>query len=144
MDKFFVLYDINKAYNEFEEELISSGYKFFPDNSKKSERIFQKKFSDTHGVKYYITGYHFKIDSFDSYSFNVQFSTQTEKKDFFVDVKFTSDFLPNEYRPVSKIKDVESFYEKLWKNMMFDYYEMNLESYANRKKILVQRKMKNT
>ena len=142
--------EIDKGYyNEFELQLKEAGYRWFKDNWKNSIRGFQKKFTDKKGTKYFITGYHYnhkkqlnrhELEDKDDYMFDVQFSIN--KYDEFkeddlngkqpiygksqtVDLTFSADFLPNKWRPVTTLKEVEEFYEKAWKDMKADYYELN-------------------
>lgn len=149
------------ANNDFERDLVNSGYKFFKDNWKNSIRGFQKKIVDEFGVKYFITGYHYNFgktyenaEDRDSYSFDVQFSIDQYRgvdsngdsiygKSKTIDLRFSADFLPNKYRPITTLKEVEEFYEKSWNDMLADYYEYNSEvSEEMKKKILVKRRMK--
>src|SRR5690606_21186391 len=120
--------------NEFELQLKEAGYKWFKDNWKNSLRAFQKKFTDEKGTKYFITGYHWNfgkqlnrtgIEDRDQYSFDVQFNIDKKGKYQTIDIIYSGDFLPNEYRPVTTLKEVEDFYEKIWKDMNADYYELN-------------------
>ena len=136
--------------NEFELQLKKAGYKWFKDYWKNSIRGFQKRFTDEKGTKYFITGYHWNfhkqfperhdIENEDKYSFDVQFSInqyngfntdENEHKQPIsskyqtVDIRFSANFLPNKWRPVTTLKEVEEFYEKAWKDMNADYYELN-------------------
>jgi hypothetical protein len=125
---------IDKSFhNIFELQLKNAGYKWFPDNWKKSIRGFQKRFDDEKGTKYFITGYHYNlkkqgIDSApgdDRYSFDCQFTINKDGKSQTIDVQFSGDFLRNDYdRAVTTLKDAEDFYEKLWKDMECEYYEL--------------------
>jgi hypothetical protein len=132
--------------NEFEQTLIDNGYKFFRDNWKNAIRGIQKRFDDERGTKYFITGYHYnwakqfperedlaKEDT-DRYTFHVQFrydkyrgnNEETEYgKDQTIDVSFSGDFLPNKYRPITSLKEMEDFFEKMFVDFKFDYYELN-------------------
>lgn len=142
--------NIDLSYNnEFELQLKEAGYKWFKDNWKNSIRGFQKRFTDEKGTKYFITGYHYNhkkqlnrydLEDKDSYSFDVQFQIN-KYKDFYtdengnkqpiygksqtIDLHFSADFLPNKWRPVTTLKEVEEFYEKAWVDMNADYYELN-------------------
>lgn len=118
--------------NEFEKQLEAAGYKWFEDNWKNSLRGFQKRFRDERGTKYFITGYHWNFglvypnaDNRDQYSFDVQFRINKAGKDQTVDLRYSADFLPNQWRPVTALKEVEEFYEKAWKDFGADYYELN-------------------
>lgn len=122
---------IDKSYsNEFEKQLEVAGYKWFKDMLNNSLRGFQKRFTDEKGTKYFITGYHYNfgkiypyVEDRDEYSFDVQF--RFREKDYVVDLRFSGTFLPNKWdRPISTLKDVEEFYEKAWRDMGADYYEL--------------------
>lgn len=131
-------FDIKKVNNDFEQTLVDNGYRFFKDNWKKSLRGIQKRFTDDKGTKYFITGYHYNYaiqfpdheslskDAAERYSFHVQFRYEKDGKDQTVDTTFGADFLPNEYRPVTTLKDVEDFFEKMFVDFGFDYYELNV------------------
>jgi len=122
--------------NEFEQSLIDAGYNFFQDNWKNSIRGFQKKFTDDAGIKYFITGYHYNhskqlnrpdIRDFDSYCFDVQFTLNQytgTKQHQIINIEFSADFLSNEWRPITTLKEVENFYEKTCLDMKADYYEL--------------------
>jgi len=144
--------EVDKSYNnEFELQIQELGYKWFRDNWKNSLRGFQKKFIDEKGIKYFITGYHYNFGKTyphlkdenskkDSYTFDVQFildkySGFTEDEHNFkqpiygksqcVNIEFSADFLPNQWRPLTTLKEVEEFYEKMWNNLGCPYYELN-------------------
>jgi hypothetical protein len=119
--------------NKFEKQLEAAGYKWFEDHWKNSLRGFQKRFRDDKGTKYFITGYHWnfgvsypdRADNRDEYSFDVQFTIDKGGKSQTIDLKFGADFLPNDYRPVSTLEEVEQFYENAWLQMGAEYYELN-------------------
>jgi hypothetical protein len=135
-------YDIKKINNEFEQTLIDNGYKFFKDNWHNALRGIQKRFEDEKGIKYYITGYHHNYsiqysdhqtlssDNLDRYNFKVQFRYDKREvddksgKDQTIDVSFSADFVPNPYRPLTSLKEVEDFFEKMFVDFKFDYYEL--------------------
>jgi len=117
-------------YNEFEQELIDNGYVIYHDSWKKAIRLIQKKIKDEKGVKYFINVYHYnfgkqypgKAEENDSYMFSAQFTN--EEKNHLANVDFSSDFIPNKYdNPISTLEQVEEFYEKIFLNFNFDYYE---------------------
>ena len=118
--------------NEFEKQLEAAGYKWFEDNWKNSLRGFQKRFRDERGTKYFITGYHWnfglvypdRADDRDQYSFDVQFIVDRGGKSQTIDLNYSADFLPNKWRPVTTLKEVEEFYEKAWKDFGAEYYEL--------------------
>jgi len=126
---------IDKSYNnEFEKQLEEAGYVWFEDYWKNSLRGFQKRFTDENGTKYFITGYHWnfgktypdRTEDRDDYSFDVQFRIERNGKDQTIDIRFGGTFLPNKWgKPVSTLKDAEDFYEKAWRDMRADYYELN-------------------
>jgi hypothetical protein len=119
--------------NDFEKELVENGYKWFTDNWKKSIRGFQKKVTDEKGVKYFLTGYHYNFsrqfpatnDNLDRYNFDVQFRKDDSEKNTSktIDIHYSTDFIPNKYRNTTSLKEAEEFYEKIWQEMSFDYYE---------------------
>ena len=119
--------------NEFEKQLEEAGYKWFEDNWKNSLRGFQKRFRDDLGTKYFITGYHWnfglvypdRAEDRDQYSFDVQFIVDKGGKSQTIDLRYSADFLPNEWRSVTTLKEVEQFYEKAWNDFGADYYELN-------------------
>jgi hypothetical protein len=118
--------------NEFEKQLEEAGYKWFKDHWKNSLRGFQKRFRDDKGTKYFITGYHWNfgekypdMENRDQYSFDVQFIVDNGGKSQTIDLRYGADFLPNDYRPVTTLKEVEEFYEKAFKDFGADYYELN-------------------
>ena len=118
--------------NEFEKQLEAAGYKWFEDHWKNSLRGFQKRFRDERGTKYFITVYHWNFglaypdmaDYRDQYSFDVQFTVDRGGKSQTIDLKYNADFLPNKWRPVTTLKEVEEFYEKAWKDFGAEYYEL--------------------
>lgn len=118
--------------NEFEQEVVDNGYKWFTDNWNHSIRGFQKRVSDDLGVKYFITGYHYnhaisfpdKVPYKDSYMFDVQFRINKEGKDQCIDVRFSAEFVLNKQEIVTTLNEVEEFYEKTWNDMKADYYEL--------------------
>ena len=126
---------INKSINnQFEQDLIDNGYTIFEDNRKNAIRGFRKRFDDEHGIKYFITGYHYNhhkqlfrtdIPDRDSYTFDIQFRLEKSTKDKTVDIHFSADFLPNEYREITTLKEVEDFYEKCFIALNAEYYERN-------------------
>jgi len=118
--------------NEFEKQLEEAGYKWFEDNWKNSLRGFQKRFRDDKGTKYFITGYHWNfgekysdMENRDQYTFDVQFRINKDGKDQTIDLKYSADMLPNQWRPVTTLKEVEQFYEKAFNDFGADYYELN-------------------
>lgn len=119
--------------NEFEKQLEAAGYKWFEDNWKNSLRGFQKRFRDELGTKYFITGYHWnfglvypdRAEDRDEYSFDVQFTVDKGGKSQTIDLRYSADMLPNQWRPVTTLKEVEEFYEKAWKDFGAEYYELN-------------------
>jgi len=118
--------------NEFEKQLEVAGYKWFKDNWKNSLRGFQKRFRDDKGTKYFITGYHWNfgekypdMENKDQYTFDVQFTVDRGGKSQTIDLNYGADHLPNEWRPVTTLEEVEQFYEKAFKDFGADYYELN-------------------
>ena len=118
--------------NNFEQEMIDNGYKIFKSSFNNSLRGFQKKFTDKKGVKYFITVWHYNhseqlglenLPKGDSYTADTQFRFNNGGKDNTCDIEYWGDVLPNEWRPVTTLKDIEDFFETFWKKMKPDYYE---------------------
>jgi len=118
--------------NNFEQEMIDKGYKIFKSSFNNSLRGFQKKFTDKKGVKYFITIWHYNhseqlglenLPKGDSYTADTQFRFDNEGKDNTCNIEYWGDVLPNEWRPVTTLKDIEDFFETFWKKMKPDYYE---------------------
>lgn len=128
MDTIKTTYD-----NEFEKQLEEAGYHWFKDHWKNSLRGFQKRFRDDLGTKYFITGYHWnfgllypdRAEDRDEYSFDVQFTVDRGGKSQTIDLKYSADMLPNQWRAVTTLKEVEQFYEKAFNDFGADYYELN-------------------
>ena len=118
--------------NNFEQEMINSGYTIFKSSFNSSIRGFQKKFTDKKGVKYFITVWHYNhseqlgrddIPKGDSYTADTQFTFDEEGKENTCNIEYWGDVLPNEWRAVTTLKDIEDFFETFWKKMKPDYYE---------------------
>jgi len=118
--------------NEFEEELVNNGYKFFKDLWKKSIKGIQKRFTDKNGTKYFITGYHYNFskdfperdfENYDRYNFTVQFIYEEETKSKTVDISYAADFVDNPWRPLTSLKEVEDYFENIWVMTKAEYYE---------------------
>jgi hypothetical protein len=118
--------------NSFEQEMIDNGYKIFKSSFNNSLRGFQKRFDDKKGKKYFITIWHYNhseqlglenIPKGDSYTADTQFRFDNEGKDNTCNIEYWGDVLPNEWRPVTTLKDIEDFFETFWKKMKPDYYE---------------------
>ena len=124
--------DINEIRNPFEGELIANGYRFFKDGWKNSLRGIQKRFRDDKGTRYFITGYHYNhheqispnLTNQDSYAFEAQFRIDKDGKDQTIDVSFSANFLPNKYRHITTLKEVEDYFEKMFLHLKADYYEL--------------------
>jgi hypothetical protein len=124
--------DINEIRNSFEQEMIDKGYKVFKSGFNNSLRGFQKRFDDDKGKRYFITIWHYNyaeqlnrddVSKRDSYTADSQFNFDGEGKDATCNVEFWGNVLPNEYRPLTTLKDIEDFFEKFWYLMKPDYYE---------------------
>ena len=118
--------------NNFEQEMIDNGYKIFKSSFNNSLRGFQKKFTDKKGVKYFITVWHYNhseqlglenLPKGDSYTADTQFRFNNGGKDNTCNIEYWGDVLPNEWRPITTLKDIEDFFETFWKKMKPDYYE---------------------
>ena len=119
--------------NEFEKQLEAAGYRWFTDTMHNSLRGFQKRFRDERGTKYFITGYHYnfglqfpdRAPVKDTYSFDVQFTINRGGKEMTIDLRYGAEHLPNQYSEPVSLKEVEEFYEKAWKDMGAEYYELD-------------------
>lgn len=120
-------------YNSFEQELIDSEYTIFKDYLKNSIRGFQKKFTDENGIKYFISIYHYNYnkqipgwntESGDVYSFTSQFRINKNNKDACVDITYNAEMLPNKYKSVTSLKEIEQFFEDFFIKFTADYYEV--------------------
>lgn len=120
--------------NSFEQELVGNGYTIFNSIYKNSIKGFQKRIKDEKGTKYFINIWHYNhaeqlerddIKKEDVYTANSQFRFNKEGKDSTCDIQFTGDFLPNEYREITTLKDIEDFFETFFRKMKPDYYERN-------------------
>ena len=95
--------------------------------------MFQKKIRDEIGIQYYINCFHYNFgkqilesdDYVDRYSFEVQFIKDKNIKDQVLDIRFSADFLDNPWRPKTSLKEVEDFFQNIFKNQGFDYSEKN-------------------
>ena len=123
-----------KIRNNFEQEMIDKGYKIFKSSFNNSLRGFQKRFDDKKGKKYFITIWHYNhseqlglenLPKGDSYTADTQFRFDNGGKDNTCNIEYLGDVLPNEWRPVTTLKDIEDFFETFWKKMKPDYYESN-------------------
>ena len=117
--------------NNFEQEMIDNGYKIFKSSFNNSLRGFQKRFDDKKGKKYFITIWHYNhseqlglenVPKGDSYTADTQFRFDNEGKDNTCNIEYWGDVLPNKWRPVTTLKDIEDFFETFWKKMKPDYY----------------------
>jgi hypothetical protein len=124
--------DINEIRNSFEQEMVDKGYKTFKSGFNSSLRGFQKLFNDDKGKRYFITIWHYNhaeqldrddVPKKDSYTADSQFTFKNQDKDATCNVEFWGDVTPNEYRPLTTLKDIEDFFEKFWYLMKPDYYE---------------------
>lgn len=117
--------------NYFENQLIINGYKVFEYDYNNSLRGFQKRITDDIGILYFINIYHYNHgkqipncdDYSDSYTFDVQFRFDEDNKDNVIGIVFNGDFIHNEYRQPTTLKDAEEHINKIWKTMKYEYYE---------------------
>lgn len=126
--------NIQEIRNPFEQKLKDSGYKFFKDNWGNSLRGIQRRVTNSAGLKYFITGYHYNYSEMfpesncpkgDTYSFNCQFIVDKSGKNQTINLEFSADFLPNEYRVVSTMEEMELFFKRAFVSFFADYYETN-------------------
>lgn len=118
--------------NSFEQELANNGYNIFKSSYRNAIKGFQKRVKDEKGTKYFIDVWHYNhaeqlgrddLPKEDTYTADSQFRFGKEGKDSTCDIQFTGDFLPNEYREVTTLKDIEDFFETFFRKMKPDYYE---------------------
>lgn len=124
--------NINKIRNDFEQEMINNGYKIFKSSFNNSLRGFQKRFDDKKGKKYFITIWHynygeqlnrFDLPQKDSYTSEAQFRFEKSGKDNTCNIEYWGDVIPNKYRPITTLKNIEDFFDNCWKKLKPDYYE---------------------
>lgn len=124
--------DIKEIRNSFEQEMIDKGYNVFTSSFNNALRGFQRKITDDIGKKYYITIWHYNhaeqlerddIPKEDSYTADCQFRFDKKGKDATCNVEYWADVLPNEFRDVTTLSDIEQFYEDFFNKMKPDYYE---------------------
>jgi len=120
--------------NSFEQELVDNGYNIFKSSFRNSIKGFQKRIKDEKGTKYFINIWHYNhaeqlerddIKKEDTYMADSQFKFNKEGQDSTCDIQFTGDFLPNEHREITTLKDIEDFFETFFRKMKPDYYERN-------------------
>ncbi len=114
------------------EQLQEAGYQTYnPPEYKNATRLFQKKYSDDKGVKYFIDCYEYDFRDYSTietfkYSFQTQFTLPSG--DYFsVD---TVQWFYEETRwnhKINTLKDVEEFFEKIWTLMNCRYYDYTQE-----------------
>lgn len=93
-------------------ELEENGFKTFPCKHYKpyADRGFQKRYTDTKGIKYFIEIYKYSFENRTSYSPEVYL--HTPKSDILVEI-----------REGLSIKELEDFVENLWVILKCSYYE---------------------
>lgn len=126
--------DIETINNDFEKEMINRGYKIHKDNYYNSIRLFQKRVDDAFGTRFFINCYHRNYykqgliydaeQDYDRYSFKVQFDLDS-KKEQTIDINYSGDMLPNPYREVTTLDDVEVFFDNMFIYLNAKYYELN-------------------
>ena len=117
-------------------QMLESGYKEFNPNSifVSSKKGYQKKFKDRYGIKYYVACYEYDwsihpehVQNFHyhkSWAFHGQFDLKDGRSFNFETVGWY--FSENQYgHKVNTIKDVEVFFESLWKKLNCERYDRN-------------------
>lgn len=120
--------------NNFEQELIDDGYRFYKDNLYNSIRLIQKEFNDEVGVKYYISIYHYNfrrkfpnrtdVEDVDSYDCKCRYIIDKKGKHKSITVSFNAKFLPNKYNAITTKKEMENFFEGMFWYLKADYNEI--------------------
>jgi hypothetical protein len=124
-------------YNSFEQLLIDSGYKIYPDFLYNSIRLFEKKVVDNIGIKYNIHVYHYNfskkypeqvnIPPGDSYAFKCQFQTGSCDDDSSViNIERSNNNKKTISHPGVVLRESEDFFEKMFSCFSFEYYEKNI------------------
>lgn len=126
--------DLEKINNSFEQTMIDSEYKIWEDNFDSAIRIFQKKFVDMYGIRYYLTCKHYNLykqgvthditNDDDKYDFSVQYRLNEKSKDQIVDIRFSGDVLPNKYRDITTLEEIETFFENMFLYLKAEHYEL--------------------
>jgi hypothetical protein len=100
------------------EDFTKAGYaRFETSNLTNADFGLQKKFKNEVGVQYFITiiAYEYR----DHYTFAPDAQFQQKYKGNCINVEFICN-------ANDTVNDIEIFYERMWRNMDFDYYERNL------------------
>ena len=114
--------------NSFEQEMIDNGYRIFNQQYKNALRLFEKKFTDDNGIKYYIHVYHYnhreqignnRIPEGDSYQAN----SQMTKNDMTFDLDVHGPSFIGGHIPTVTLEQMEQHYEDYFQKMEMDYYE---------------------
>lgn len=97
------------------EILKQAGYKEY--EQKDGGRSFQKRFVDTKGMRYFTKCFYFSFDGRSSWEFSMQLETEKGAVEFTTIQWFNQD-------SGRTIKDVEDYFEWLWKAHNKPYYEL--------------------
>lgn len=109
------------------EILIKNGYieykKNFDLEKNSKDRLFQKKFTDENGTKYFINcKYYYFLNNENQWEF-WDFSMQIETLNGAVDISTVQWFNQNGIYSKRTIKDVEIYFEDMWIANKCPYYE---------------------
>jgi maltodextrin utilization protein YvdJ len=121
-----------KERDDFEKSLLDAGYRKFKDQLYNAQYGLQKRIVDENGTRFFINCYRYNpaesynLEETHDYTFKVQFTKFEETKDQTIDMSFSATWFKNQYnRELTSLEDVEDFFNAMWSNNNFDYYEFS-------------------
>lgn len=126
--------NINEIRNSFEQNMIDSGYKVFKSSFKSALRGFQKKFIDDHGIKYFITIWHYNhfeqlerpdVPNRNTYTADTQFRFTKGTVESTCNIEYWGFIEPIKDSKIGllTLKDIEIFFENAFNKLKPEYYE---------------------
>lgn len=115
----------------FKEKLLKTGYKNYRDKIYKD--LFQKKFVDEKGTKYFIDfiqnfNYNYDYEGF-LFRMTCQLHVIIDNKKVTIDVNgnqwFNTEEKEYQHKFFPKLEEIEKFVDNLWKHLGSHYYELN-------------------
>lgn len=102
------------------DDLLDRGYRYSTSSSyeifRRTKHLYQKRVEDSKGIKYHINGWHYPERSYYVMPYEgIQFEVQFTWGENYVDVSPLID----------DVEKAEAFFETMWENMGFGYYEEN-------------------